>query len=349
MFLVGRFADKHGQKKTIIIVAVLLALSCIWNSFVSSLWMLIIGFFLGRISGQGSMVLLPSAIVPQWFYKKRALAISIMSLGGVVGSALIPPLNSALIGIWGWNPVWWLWAALLILFFIPIVYLFLYDKPEDLGLRADNCTAIDAASKKHNIDADCESFTIKEAMRYKSFWGMLFCQMLLPLIITGVVFHFISIAEVKGLSETSSSFILSLFAIVSFPATLAAGYLLDRIKMHHAAALMCGLQLASLLVLLFSTSIVSAILFAAIQGTALGLQSVCSGVIWPNYFGTKHITSIRGLSMAALVIGSSLGPIPFGFVFDASGNYNLAIVLMMILSVMGVVAALLSPKPVKQA
>jgi sugar phosphate permease len=272
-----------------------------------------------------------------------------MSLGGVVGSALIPPVNTALIGLWGWNHVWWLWAALLILFFIPIVYLFLYDKPEDLGLRADNCTAIDAASKKQDIDANCESFTIKEAMRYKSFWGMLFCQMLLPLITTGIVFHFISIAGVKGLSETSASFILSLLAIVSFPATLAAGYLLDRIKMHYAAALMCSLQLASLLVLLLSASIVSAVLFAVIQGTAFGLQSVCSGVIWPNYFGTKHIASIRGLSMAALVIGSALGPIPFGFVFDASGNYNLAIVLMMVLSVIGVGAALLSPKPVKKA
>lgn len=347
LFLVGRLADKHGQKKTLIIAAILLGIACIWNSFVTGIWMLFIGFFISRLTGQGLMNLLPSAIIPQWFVKKRALAVSIMSLGSIIAFAVVPPVNIWLIGIWGWQPVWWLWGLLIFLFFIPVVFYLLFDKPSDIGLCPDNETPANNKAVQCEAD-DQDSFTVKEAMRTRSFWGMLFCQLLLPMVITGVVFHFISIAGSKGLTETTASFVLSLFAVVSFPATLLSGFVLDRIKMHHAAAMMCVLQLASLLVLLFSSSFFTVSLYAVLQGTAMGLYSVSAGVIWPNYYGTKHIGSIRGIGMAAVVIGSAVGPVPFGFVFDMFGDYAAAILIMLALSLIGVVTALLSPKPVKK-
>lgn len=256
LFIVGRFADRYGQKKMIIIVAALLGISCMWNSFITTQWMLFLGFFLGRLTGQGSMTLLPSTVIPQWFIRKRAFAFSMMSMGGVIGSAVLPPLNTWLIGIWGWNSVWRLWAGLLWLFFIPITYLFLFDKPEDLGLLPDNRVNNDIGdASSASFEEMTNSWTLKEAMHTRSFWGMLFCQILLPMITTGVVFHFVSILGSKDLSSASAAFVLSLLAIVSFPTTFIAGYLLDRIKMHHAAALISFLQLAGLAVLLLSSSL----------------------------------------------------------------------------------------------
>jgi MFS family permease len=348
LFFVGRFADKYGQKKILIIAAVLLSLACFWNSFVTGLWMLFIGFFVSRFTGQGSMNLLPSAIIPQWFVKKRALAISIMSLGSITASAVVPPVNIWLIGIWGWQSVWWLWGILLFLLFIPVTFYLLFDKPSELGLCPDNETAAEAQRTAENTNDVAISFSVKEAMHTRAFWGILFCHLLLPMVSTGVVFHFISIAGSKGLAETTAAFVLSLFAVVSFPATLLSGFVLDRIKMHHVAAMMCVLQLASLLVLLLSSSVFVVCLFAVLQGAAIGLYSVSAGVVWPNYYGTKCIGSIRGIGMAAVVIGSAAGPVPFGFVYDAFGDYSIAIILMMVFSLIGVVAALLSPKPVKK-
>ncbi|RCX18918.1 putative MFS family arabinose efflux permease [Anaerobacterium chartisolvens] len=348
LFIVGRFADRYGQKKIIIIVAALLGASCMWNSFISSLWMLFLGFFIGRLTGQGSMTLLPATIVPQWFIKKRAFAFSMMSMGGVAGSAFLPPFNTWLIGIWGWAGVWRLWSVLLWFFFIPIVFVFLYDNPEDLELLPDNVPTDD--TKDAGVAAfenTAGSWTLKEAMHTRSFWGMLYCQILLPMIVTGVVFHFVSILGTKGLSASFASYVLSLLAVVSFPATLLAGYILDRIKLHHAAALISFLQLAALAVLLFSAPMYAAIAFTVIQGAAMGLQSVCGGVVWPDYYGMNHLGSIRGLAMTAAVIASAVGPIPFGIAFDAFGRYTEAFLIMMIFPAIGVLAALLSPKPIK--
>lgn len=348
LFIVGRFADKYGQKKIILIAATLLGAACLWNSFISSLWMLFLGFFVGRLAGQGSMILLPSTVVPQWFIKRRALAFSLLSIGGVIGSAIIPPFNTWLIGNLGWNGVWRLWSGLLLFFFIPITYFFLYNKPEDLGLLPDNEKIHDIEDVKlADLESADKSWTLKEAIHTHSFWGMLFCQILLPMITTGVVFHFVSILGSKGLSASSSSFVLSLLAIVSFPTTFIAGYLLDRIQMHHAAALISFLQFAALTMLLFSTSIYTAIAFAIIQGTAMGLQSINGGLVWPDYYGMKHLGSIRGLVMTAAVIGSAIGPIPFGIAFDTFGTYKEAIIIMMLFPIIGIFLAFISPKPKK--
>lgn len=292
------------------------------------------------------MTLLPSTVVPYWFIKKRAFAFSIMSMGGVLGSAFIPPFNTWLISSFGWNMVWRLWAVLLWFVFIPIVFFFLFDKPQDLGLLPDNeKICAEENTNKTEVKKEKHSWSLKEAMNTRSFWGMIFCQSLLPMVTTGVVFHFISIFGSKGLPSTSAAFVLSLLAIVSFPTTLIAGHFLDRIKIHYAAAFISFLELMALTLLFLSDSIYTAIAFTVIQGSAMGLQSVCGGIVWPDYYGIKHLGSIRGLAMTATVLASALGPIPFGIAFDLFGSYNPAIFVMMFFSTVGILVAFLSPKP----
>lgn len=348
LVVVGRYADRVGQKKLILLAAALLGAACLWNSFMSSLWMLFLGFFVSRLTGQGAMTLLPSTVVPQWFIRRRAFAFSIMSMGGVIGSALIPPINSWLINSWGWPSVWRLWAGLLWLFFIPIVFVFLYNKPIDLGLLPDGQLADGSKSVEFNdYEEKNPSWSLQEAMKTRAFWGMLYCQILQPIIITGLVFHFVSILNSKGMSSASASFILSLLAVASFPTSLMTSYLLGRVKIHHVTVLIFLLQLAALAILLISQSIQTAVAFAVLQGISMGLQSVCGGVVWPNYFGMKHLGSIRGMIMTSTVIASALGPIPLGLAFDAFGNYTGAIMMIMLLPLVGVFAALISSKPNK--
>lgn len=346
--MVGRLADTYGKKKMIIVAAGLLGITCLWNSFILFRWMLFVGFFFGRLSGQGAMTLLPSTIIPRWFIRKRALAFSLMSIGGVIGSAIIPPINARLIDLLGWNSVWRIWAGLLFFLFIPITTHLLFDRPEKLGLRPDNGSVTEVDNSKCDFnDINSVSWTLKEAMRTRSFWGMLYCQILLPMIGTGVVFHFISILGTKGVTASSAAFILSLLAIVSFPTTFIAGYLLDKVKIHHATAFICAMEAIALIILLFSTSTVTVIIFAIIHGITLGTQSVCGGIVWPEYYGVEHLGAIRGLVMTASVIASAIGPIPFGIIFDIKGTYTPALLLMIIFPAIGFLLALLSPKPKK--
>lgn len=112
IFSVGQIADKIGTKITMIVVGILLGLVCFWNSFNVSLVTLFIGFVISRFLGQGSMTLLPSLVLPKWFVKKRAMSFSIMSIGAVVASTILPIVNAFLFNIISWRDVWRIWGVL---------------------------------------------------------------------------------------------------------------------------------------------------------------------------------------------------------------------------------------------
>lgn len=120
--MIGRMIDKKGQRKMMTMIASLLGLVCLWMSFVQFPWMLFIGFMLLRLLGQGSMSLLPATLIPQWFMKNRGKALSLMAIGGVVGSAVMPPLNYAMIDAFGIAFAWRFWMVLLIGFMGPMAW-----------------------------------------------------------------------------------------------------------------------------------------------------------------------------------------------------------------------------------
>ncbi len=82
-----------------------------------------------RLLGQGSMVLIPSTLIPNWFDKDRAIAMSYVAIGAALGSFLIPLIHVKLFQVMTWRGVWIVWSILLIGGFIPIVYGLLQNAP----------------------------------------------------------------------------------------------------------------------------------------------------------------------------------------------------------------------------
>lgn len=354
LFIVGRSIDKYGHRFMSVTIAALLGVACMWSSFITNLGMLFIGFFMLRLFGQGSMTLLPSTLVPQWFIKKRATALSLMSLGGVAASAVLPPLNIYIIDNWGWDIAWRVWTILLWFLFIPIAYIFIHNKPENIGLLPDdNIITLKGKNRNKNnkcIDKETHeiSWTLKEAMQTRAFWLIMFCQAIPSMIITGVTFHFVSIMGQQGLDRTLAAFILSIVAMVSFPITFITGFILDKIKAHFVIAGLLVTQLISLLILLNTHTAAMAIVYGVTMGMVMGSQGVCNNVIWANYYGREYLGSIRGFSMMSIIVGSAFGPLPFGFAFDYFGGYGEIISTIAIIPLLGIVSALISPPPKKE-
>ncbi|TCK90504.1 cyanate permease [Natranaerovirga hydrolytica] len=348
LFIVGKMVDDHGHKKVSIVITFLLAFACIWSSFIINPIMLLIGFFMLRLFGQGSMTLISSTLVPQWFIKKRAFALSLISLGMVIGSSIVPPVNMFMNQTFGWRFTWRIWGILLIVIFIPIVYVFLYNKPEDIGLLPDNKKIENEETEEKNKVIEEISWTLNEAAKTRSFWLMLFNQAVPSMISTGIIFHFVSILGENGLRPEIAAMVLSVMAVVSFPLTFIGGYVLDKVEVHYIVALIFIIECMGLLVLLYSNNILFAILYGVCAGIVKGINGVCNNVIWANYFGREHLASIRGVSMTTLVIGSALGPLPFGFAYDRFNGYREILMVMIIFSILGIIASLCAPKPIKK-
>lgn len=348
LFIVGRLVDRYGQRKMTVIIAILLAVACVFNSLILGPAMLFIGFFMLRLFGQGSMTLIPGTLVPQWFVGKRGRALSFMAFGSFLSAAALPPFNAWLIDQVGWQVSWLVWATLLMLIYVPLAFIFIRNKPEDVGLFPDNLSekeVFQSSSDKSSIFE--EAWTVKEALRTKEFYLLLFCVATPSMVNTGIVFHFVPILAESGIGRTEAAFILSIMAIVSFPITFLAGFVVERVKANYVLGVVFIGQIGIMAMLVFTESYTAAILFGIARGIVGGFEAISLGIIFPNYFGRANIGSIKGVSATIMVIGSAFGPLPFALAYDRFGSYQEILYMMMIFPLLAMIFAFISKKPSK--
>ncbi|GGK30895.1 MFS transporter [Caldalkalibacillus thermarum] len=352
LFVVGKLVDRFGQRPMTVAVALLLGLACLWNSFVMVPVILFIGFFLIRLLGQGSMTLLPNTLVPQWFVRYRGRAISFMSVGVLLSAAAFPPLNNWLIQNWGWPVAWRVWFVVLVFFFAPLALYLIRNKPEDVGLLPDNdrrrksTGSVGTTMSTSSIQE--ESWTLKEAMRTRAFWLILFCVGVPSMVNTGITFHLFSILAESGIGRGTTAFLLSLVPLIGFVCSLAAGFIMEKVKVHYVLCVTFLIELGSIMILLLGSSVYTILFFVLLWGIFEGFLRVCVGVVWPNYFGREHLGTIRSVVTTVTVIGSALGPLPFGIAYDLYGRYSEVLLLIMLFPLLAVFASILSPS-VKKA
>ncbi|WP_163969753.1 MFS transporter [Oceanobacillus halotolerans] len=351
MMLVGRFIDRFGQRTMMVSVGLLFGLALLYNSMVTSIGMLAVGFFLIRLLGQGSMTLIPKTLVAQWFIKKRGRAFSFMTLGSFLSAMLFPIINAWLIQTWGWEFAWRFWAVLILLLFVPMAFFGVRNKPEDIGLKPDG--------EKSPVDPHTQpglqptlpeaevSWTLKEAVHTRAFWAILICVGIPAMVNTGITFHIISIFGSNELSPEIAAMVLSLMALVGIPMSFVSGFVTEKIKTNYLLVGIFVIEIILLLLLLITNNFAMAIVFGVIWGVANGFERIGLNIIWPDYFGRAHIGSINGVASTMMVLGSAFGPLPFGFGFDTFGSYGPVLIASIAFPVIGIVCALLATKPEK--
>jgi MFS family permease len=348
MGFVGNFFDRKGHRIMTTFVVVGLSLACLWMSVVVNPVMLFVGFFLIRLFGQGSMDLSSMTLPLQWFASRRGFVLSLVSLGGVLSSALFPPVNTLLIHSLGWPNGWRIWALFLGAVMIPIAYFFIRDRPEKVVLSPDMRKSVDSTKTDGATLKEGNWWTLREALATRSFWMLLFCSATPSAIVTALTFHHVSIMSQLGISVELAALILSSKALVQLPMMFLAGYVVDRVSPRLLMAINQGFLLIGICILYVANAVTAALVYGMVIGVMLGFQFVVSGVIWPYYYGLKSLGSIRGVTMMVSVISSALGPLPFGLAFDTFGGYQEVLRLSLIFPAMGIVAAFLASKPNKR-
>ncbi|WP_214625780.1 MFS transporter [Paenibacillus agaridevorans] len=347
-FIMGRLVDRYGRRVMFTTAALLLGVACWFNSMVTGPIMLFIGFFLVRYFGQGSLTLIPNTLVSQWFGRYRGRAISFAGLGGLLGAASFPPIMNRLIDVYGWRHTWQILGVLLILFLVPLVYYLVRNRPEDVNLYLDGIP-IKAGGQDGKQSVVEDSWTLSEVVRTRSFWFILSCAAIPAALYTGITFQIYSILGERGVNRTTTSFVLSLIPLVSFGCSLIAGFVVERVKVARMLSLTFVLNIAAPLTLMTSHSYAAVLIFAVFWGVGQGALNVPMGVIWANYYGREHLGSIQSVTTTAMVVGSALGPIPFGWSYDHFGGYNFVLILSAAIWLIGAFLAFLAVPPRRKA
>lgn len=212
------------------LVGTLLALTTIYNSYVANIWMIYVGFFLLRYFGQGSLTLIPSSLVPQWFEKKRAFSLSIAGYGNLIATMFVPVFNVFLIDRYTWQLAWRIWGGGLLILFVPLVLLFVINRPEDVGIKMENNGMDDLETEQALLQLEASSWTLKEAVRTKAFWMIGLMSLIVPMFTTGITFHWISMMRLRGIERTEAAVVIGLVALPMILMPFISRIFIDRIQ-----------------------------------------------------------------------------------------------------------------------
>lgn len=346
MGVIGNLFDRKGHRVMTSVVAMALCLACVWMSIVFDPVMLLIGFFLIRLCGQGSMELSSTTLPLQWFVQRRGFVLSVVSVGGVLSSALLPPVNTWMIQSLGWPTGWRIWALLLGLVMTPLAVIFIRDRPEDVGLVPDTVRPVQS-TRSDGARLKEEDWTLREAFTTRSFWLLLFCSATPSAILTALTFHHVSIMSQLGLSVGMAAMILSAQALVRLPMVFIAGFVVDRVNPRLLMVMSQGFLLLGICILYIASGVSSALVYGAVTALTVGFHIIVSGVIWPHYYGRRALGSIGGVTKMVSVISSAMGPLPFGIAFDLFGGYQEILLLSLLFPAIGMLAAFFANKPTK--
>ncbi len=357
--LVGRQFDRRGARTLMTVIALLFGLACLYMGYVQNALMLGIGFVLIRMLGQGSLGMVSTNVINQWWVRHRGPVLGLsgtaMALIGVGGA---PNLINWLIPLVGWRTTYMLLGALLLLVMTPLAWIFTRNRPEDHGLLPDGAQTSAAHSGQSiglgtvvvqgAVPVAEENWTRAEAMRTPIFWVFMVGLASLSMLGTGLMFHIVSIFSDNTMSPTLAAAVYVPIAFTTAITNLGSGFLVDRLRLRVLMALALVLQVVSLWMVSSLSSLFLAMTFGVVLGATNGLQRTVSTVAWAKYYGRLHLGSITGVTTTVLVASSALGPMPMGIARDLLGSYGTTLKLLAILPLVLAVATLFVDRPEKR-
>lgn len=342
MIVVGRLMDRFGARATLTGVTLAFGLAAIWMSRVAQPLDLYIGFVLLRLLGQGALTVVPTAMVALWFVRLRGRALSLVSLGAVAGQGLFPPVVHLLIAGTDWRTAWVLLAMVVWVLLLPPVVILVRPTPESMGLRPDGDAPRDRPSLAEQAGGSRSesTWTLAEAVRTRAFWLLAFASSSQSLISTALTFHHVSFMVSLGVEAATASTVFTVIATASLAGTLLVGVLSDRFAGRH---LLAGSQVLLASAMVWSFAIAGpwqAFVYGGLLGLAGGFSFTLQSVMWPNYFGRRSLGSIRSAAASATIAAAAIGPLPFGWIFDLTNSYHVAILVFVTLPVVATAAAM---------
>lgn len=131
---------------------------------------------------------------------------------------------------------------------------------------------------------------------------------------------------------------MALYLGMTVVGKLSLGRISDKKGLKTGLVLFCSI-LGAGIALLFGASLVwVAIVWGIIYGIGNAVQTVMPPLMTAACAGLKHFAPIYGIMAIFQTLGSGLGMPLSGYIYDKTGNYNIAFGLYLVLCFLGAIA-----------
>ena len=292
------------------VVLACLALACISAAAVPNAWALPFVIFFLRLMGQGMSSHVATVAMARWFVAARGRALAVASFGFSIGEALLPILFVAIMAWVGWRGSWVI-AALLALLAIPAVVTMLRQE------RTPQSTA----HENQSFGLQGRFWTRNQVLRHPLFW------LLLPILLgpsafgTAFFFQQVHLAEVKGWTHLELVALFPIYTSVAVVAMAISGIAIDRFGTARLMPFFTLPLAVGFYLLGAAQNLSGAAVAVAFMGITSGIQATLPSAFWAEFFGTRHLGSIKAMATAVMVLGSAIGPGLTGWIIDRGINF----------------------------
>jgi len=178
-------------------------------------------------------------------------------------------------------------------------------------------------------------------MRTRQFWMLFSVNMIWGIILVAILVHVVPHATDLGITAISAASILTVVGGVHIAGRIWLCSLSDRIGNKQALIIGFSLLTVSLLSLQVVNELWAFYLFAVIFGVSYGGLGALPPLMVAELFGMRTHGTTLGIIAFAWALGGVIGPFVTGYIFDITSDYSVAFLFGALLSVAGIVLAVL--------
>ena len=327
----GMAADRFGAFRVLMGGALLYALGLFGMATASTpfLFSMTAGVLIGAAQAGTTYAVIYGVIGRNISADKRSWAMGVAAAAGSFGQFLMVPIEGQLIYQFGWQNAL-IMLSIAVLLILPLAY----------GLREPAFRGGAAPVREQTILQ-----ALREAARYPSFQLLMAGYFVCGFQVVFIGVHMPSYLRDHDFPPHVASYALALIGLFNVVGTYAAGVLGQKLaKRKILAAIYMGRAVVISVFLAAPLTPTSVYIFSAVMGV-LWLSTVPpTNAIVAGIFCVQHLSMLGGYVFFSHQIGSFLGVWLGGFLYDATGNYD---VVWGIAIALGIAAALLN-LPIKE-
>jgi len=308
-FAVGRAVDTWGVTRVLVVCALAIAagygLAMASGSIVAlSMAQLLIGF--GTSVGFGPLI----ADISHWFMKRRGIAVALVASGNYLSGAIWPILLAGILEDSGWRTAYAVLAGATLVIVIPLAFALRRQVPE---------SAHDMAEAASVANAQSSGLSHRALAWLLGVAGVGCCvAMSMPQV------HIVSYCVDLGYGPAVGAEMLALMLLGGVASRIFSGLLADQLGGVRTLLLGSVLQAIALVLYLPSDALVSLYVVSLVFGLSQGGIVPSYALIVREYMPAREAGARVGFVLMATILGMALGGWMSGWIYDVTGNYQMA-------------------------
>jgi len=164
------------------------------------------------------------------------------------------------------------------------------------------------AQSDQSLGMEARHWTRNETFRTPLFWFMVPALLGPGAFNTAFFFQQVHFAEIKAMSHVEFVAMFPFYTMVGIIAMVISGWALDKIGTPRLIPWFQLPMVAAFAVFAYADSTFAMLLGFFFLGVTTGANTTLPNAFWAEFFGTRHLGSIKAMAAAVMVLGSAIGP-----------------------------------------